>query len=55
MVDDVWGIGKSIGVKYNEDKANMFNIMSRGGRSNHSGDGDSGVDGGRVNGEVARM
>lgn len=54
-MEDIWGIRKSIGVKFNKDKANMFNVLSRGGRSNHFGEGDSSVDGGRVNGEVARM
>ncbi|PNX87532.1 hypothetical protein L195_g043622 [Trifolium pratense] len=28
-VDDVWGIGKAIGVKFNGDNVNMFNILSR--------------------------
>ncbi|PNX78571.1 hypothetical protein L195_g034549 [Trifolium pratense] len=28
-VDDVWGIGKAIGVKFKGDNANMFNILSR--------------------------
>lgn len=26
-VDDVWGIGKSIGIKFTGDKANMFNVF----------------------------
>ncbi|CAJ2667463.1 unnamed protein product [Trifolium pratense] len=28
-VDDVWGIGKAIGVKFRGDNVNMFNILSR--------------------------
>ncbi|XP_045791437.1 uncharacterized protein LOC123886142 [Trifolium pratense] len=28
-VDDVWGIGKAIGVKFKGDNVNMFNILSR--------------------------
>jgi len=31
-VEDVWGIRKAIGVKFTGDKANMFNVLSRGGR-----------------------
>jgi hypothetical protein len=30
-VEDVWGIGKAIGVKFNVDNANMFSVLSRGG------------------------
>jgi len=29
---DVQGIGESIGVKFNGDKTNMFNVLSRVGR-----------------------
>jgi len=32
VVDDVRGIGKAIGVKFNGDKMNMFNLLSRVGR-----------------------
>jgi len=28
-VEDVWGIGKAIGVRFNGDKANMFDVLSR--------------------------
>ncbi|PNY15039.1 cysteine-rich receptor-like protein kinase, partial [Trifolium pratense] len=28
-VDDVWGIGKAIGVKFKGDNVNMFNLLSR--------------------------
>jgi len=31
-VDDVWGMGKAIGVEFNGDPANMFNVLSRVGR-----------------------
>jgi hypothetical protein len=31
-VEDVWGIGKAIGVKYKGDKMNRFNLLSRAGR-----------------------
>jgi hypothetical protein len=31
-VEDVWGVGKAIGVKFNGDLANMFNILSRAGK-----------------------
>ncbi|PNX89484.1 hypothetical protein L195_g045604 [Trifolium pratense] len=42
-VDDVWGIGKAIGVKFKGDNVNMFNILSRAGKGkkDHSGQ-DSG-------------
>lgn len=36
MVEDVWAIGKAIGVKFNGDKANMFNVLS------HPGGGSGG-------------
>ncbi|MCI66470.1 sulfate transporter, partial [Trifolium medium] len=31
VVDDVWGIGKAIRVKFRGDNANMFNVLSRAG------------------------
>ncbi|MCI67977.1 hypothetical protein A2U01_0089236, partial [Trifolium medium] len=31
-VDDVWGIGKAIGVKFNNDNANMFSALARTGK-----------------------
>ncbi|MCI92718.1 sulfate transporter, partial [Trifolium medium] len=31
-VEDVWGIGKAIGVKFNGDDANLFRVLSRKGR-----------------------
>ncbi|XP_045797610.1 uncharacterized protein LOC123891756 [Trifolium pratense] len=31
-VDDVWGIGKAIGVKFKGDNVNMFQILSRAGK-----------------------
>ncbi|PNX65483.1 hypothetical protein L195_g054560 [Trifolium pratense] len=31
-VDDVWGIGKAIGVKFNGDNVNMFRVLSRAGK-----------------------
>jgi hypothetical protein len=40
-VDDVWGIGKSIGIKFNGDKANMFNVLSHRGRRSVCGGGGS--------------
>jgi len=38
-VDDVWDIGKSIGIKFNGDKANMFNVLSHRGRKSLCGGG----------------
>jgi hypothetical protein len=32
VVEDVWEVGKAIGVKFNGDHANMFNVLSRTGR-----------------------
>jgi len=32
VVEDMWGVGKAIGVKFNGDPANMFNVLSRAGR-----------------------
>ena len=46
-VEDVWGIGKAIGVKFTGDKANMFNVLSRGGRKSGRGDVGAEVDGGK--------
>jgi hypothetical protein len=40
-VEDVWGIGKAIGVKFNGDKANMFNVLSNRGRRSGNGGGSS--------------
>jgi hypothetical protein len=31
VVDDVWGIGKTIGLMFRGDKENMFNVLSRAG------------------------
>ncbi|PNX63934.1 hypothetical protein L195_g061869 [Trifolium pratense] len=31
-VDDIWGIGKTIGVKFQGDNVNLFNVLSRAGR-----------------------
>jgi hypothetical protein len=31
-LDDVWGIGKSIGVKFNRDNMNMFSALARAGK-----------------------
>ncbi|MCI46300.1 hypothetical protein A2U01_0067540, partial [Trifolium medium] len=32
-VDDVWGIGKAIGVNFKGDNVNLFSALSRAGRS----------------------
>ncbi|MCI38980.1 sulfate transporter, partial [Trifolium medium] len=32
VVDDVWGIGRAIGMNFKGDNANMFNALSRAGR-----------------------
>lgn len=32
VVEDVWGIIKEIGVKFNGDNANMFSVLSKVGR-----------------------
>ncbi|MCI55894.1 hypothetical protein A2U01_0077145, partial [Trifolium medium] len=29
VVDDVWGLEKAIGVKFNSDNANMFSALTR--------------------------
>ena len=45
-VEDVWAIAKAIGVKFNGDKANMFNVLSRGrNRSGKGGWGEGGQEG----------
>ncbi|PNX62521.1 hypothetical protein L195_g053026, partial [Trifolium pratense] len=31
-VDDIWGIGKAIGVKFKRDNVNMFRVLSRAGK-----------------------
>ncbi|MCI06207.1 sulfate transporter [Trifolium medium] len=31
-VDDIWGLGKAITVKFNGDNMNMFNVLSRAGK-----------------------
>ncbi|PNX58449.1 hypothetical protein L195_g059196 [Trifolium pratense] len=31
-VDDIWGLGKTIGVKFQGDNVNLFNVLSRAGR-----------------------
>ena len=46
-MEDVWGIGKVIGVKFTGDKANMFNVLSWGGRKGGRGDVGAEVDGGK--------
>lgn len=33
-IDDVWGIGKAVGLKFNGDKNNLFDVLSREGRKN---------------------
>jgi len=32
VVEDVWGIGREIGIKYKGDKMNRFNVLSKDGR-----------------------
>jgi len=49
-VEDEWGVGKAIGVKFNGDPANMFNVLSRAGRGK-KGVGE-GVKGGGLEGVV---
>jgi len=46
-VEDVWGIGKVIGLKFNGDKANMFNVLSRGGRRTCTGEDGPMLNGGK--------
>ncbi|MCI16240.1 hypothetical protein A2U01_0037382, partial [Trifolium medium] len=38
-VDDVWGIGKAIGIKFKGDNVNIFRVLSRAGKGKkeHSG------------------
>jgi hypothetical protein len=38
--EDVCEIGKVIGLKFNGDKNNMFDVFSGGGRKNNGGDVD---------------
>jgi hypothetical protein len=43
-IEDVWGVGKVICVNFNEDPANMFNVLSRAGRKKKKvGEGERGV------------
>lgn len=49
-VEDVWGVGKAIGVKFNGDPANTFNVLSRVGRGKKAG--GEGVKGDGFVGEV---
>jgi len=37
-VEDVWGIGKAIGVRFNGGKANMFDVLFRKGRRRQIGE-----------------
>jgi len=37
-MEDVWGIGKAIGVRFNGDKANMFDVLSQKGRQRQIGE-----------------
>lgn len=39
-LDDMWGISKAIGVKFNDDNSNMFNVLSteRGGSKHATSD-----------------
>jgi hypothetical protein len=37
--EDVLGIGKTVGLKFNGDKNNMFSVLSGTGRKNQEGDG----------------
>ncbi|PNX89689.1 hypothetical protein L195_g045811, partial [Trifolium pratense] len=39
VVDDVWDIGKAIGVKFKGNSSNMFNVLSRARKSNQAGGG----------------
>lgn len=39
-LEDVWGFGKAIGVKFNGDKANMYNVLSQAGQKNVGKGGD---------------
>ncbi|PNX61818.1 hypothetical protein L195_g060851 [Trifolium pratense] len=42
-VDDVWGIGKAIGIKFKGDNVNMFNILSRAGKGKKENSGRGSV------------
>jgi len=47
VVDNVCGLGNAIGVKFNGDPANMFNVLTRVGRGKKdTGEGDKGGGGG---------
>ncbi|XP_045830922.1 uncharacterized protein LOC123922227 [Trifolium pratense] len=46
-VDDVWGIGKAIGLKFKGDNVNMFNILSRAGKGKKENSGRGSVGGPR--------
>ncbi|PNX58390.1 putative sulfate transporter, partial [Trifolium pratense] len=46
-VDDVWGIGKAIGLKFKGDNVNMFNILSRAGKGKKDSSGRVSVGGPR--------
>ncbi|GAU37650.1 hypothetical protein TSUD_220760 [Trifolium subterraneum] len=37
VVNDVWGIGNAIGVKFKGDNSNMFNVLSRARKSKQVG------------------
>ena len=37
VFDDVWGIAKSLGVKFKSDKSDMFQMLSRDNRSSRLG------------------
>ncbi|MCI47073.1 sulfate transporter, partial [Trifolium medium] len=45
-VEDVWGIGKAIGVKFNGDNANMFSVLSRAGKRQQAKSGGAPAEGG---------
>jgi hypothetical protein len=40
-VDDVWGIGKAIGVRFKRDNVNMFSVLSRASKGKQVGSGPS--------------
>ncbi|MCI41961.1 hypothetical protein A2U01_0063195, partial [Trifolium medium] len=41
VVNDVWGIGKAIGVKFNGDNVNMFSVLSRAGKGKQEASGQA--------------
>ncbi|MCI72815.1 endonuclease/exonuclease/phosphatase family protein, partial [Trifolium medium] len=48
VVEDVWGIGKAIGVKFNSDNANRFSALVRVGKGKQASvDAARGVSGGQ--------